>query len=295
MRFVIVTGLSGAGRSAALRCFEDMDYFCVDNLPPKLISDFVQLCSEQYSNINDVALVVDARVGNMFHDIFDALDWLKQQKHETEMLFLEADKATLVGRFDLTRRRHPLYQEGMMLEDAIDIEIEMMTPLRSSADRIIDTTNLSVRQLRSALSKIYSGKRKISKAFVTIISFGYKYGVPLDADFIYDMRFLPNPYYVESMRKHTGQDEDVINYVMGNEDAERFLDSVVDQLTATLPLFEKEGKTNIVVGVGCTGGQHRSVVFADALYNKLTDAGQPVEIVHRDILKDRSAEYLLRG
>ena len=193
MRIIIVTGLSGAGRSAALRCFEDMDFFCVDNLPPKLIPGFVDLCVREHTDIDDVALVVDSRVGNMFNDIYAALNWMKIQGHETELLYLDAERKSLVSRFDFTRRTHPLHFEGMTLEEAIDQEIALLEPMHDMADRIIDTTNLSVRQLRSALAKIYEGKRKITTPFVTIITFGFKYGVPLDVDIMHDMRFLPNP------------------------------------------------------------------------------------------------------
>ena len=290
MRILVVTGLSGAGRSAALRCFEDMDFFCVDNLPPKLIPMFAELCAGQYEGISDVALVVDVRSGDMFHDIYESLTWLKEHGHDTELLYLEADLPTLVGRFDLTRRTHPLHHEGITLEAAIEQETHMLEPLRAMADRIIDTTNLSARQLRSAIAKIYSGKRQIDVPLMTIISFGFKYGVPLDADIIHDMRFLPNPYYIESMRHCTGEDENVANYVMQSTEACTYLDMVVRQIEYVLPLFAHEGKTDIVVGIGCTGGMHRSVAFANALYQKLNSDGHPVEIVHRDIMRDQAAE-----
>jgi len=290
MRIIIVTGLSGAGRSAALRCFEDMDFFCVDNLPPKLIPSFTELCVKEHSDIDDVALVVDSRVGDMFHDIYKAIGWLKSEGHETDLLYLDAERKALVGRFDLTRRSHPLHHEGMTLEEAIDQEIEMLEPLHNMADRVIDTTNLSVRQLRSAIAKIYQGKRKITAPFVTIITFGFKYGIPLDVDIVHDMRFLPNPYYIPSMRHHTGEDEDVASYVMQNPDAQRYLDLTVQQIQHALPLFAREGKTDITIGIGCTGGMHRSVAFANALYAKLDADGQPTEIVHRDIMRDRAHE-----
>ena len=290
MRIIVVTGLSGAGRSAALRCFEDMDFFCVDNLPPKLIPMFAELCAGQNEGITDVALVMDVRGGDMFHDIYESLHWLKEHGHETELLYLEADRAAIVGRFDLTRRTHPLHHEGMTLEAAIEQETQMLAPLRKMADRIIDTTNLSARQLRSAIAKLYSGKRQITLPLVTIISFGFKYGVPLDADIIHDMRFLPNPYYIDSMRRCTGEDDAVAAYVMQSAQAQTYLDMVVSQTEFVLPLFAQEGKTDIVIGVGCTGGMHRSVAVANALYRRLSDDGQPVEIVHRDIMRDRAAE-----
>ncbi|MGI6004727.1 MAG: RNase adapter RapZ [Christensenellales bacterium] len=287
MKFIIVTGLSGAGKSAALNSFEDMGFFCVDNLPPELIPTFVDLCVQQEGRYEKVAIGVDIRVGGeSFGNIYSVLDKLRERGIEFDLLYMDADIGTIVRRYDLTRRNHPLSGQ-MMLEEAIEKEERMLKPLKQMSDRVIDTTKLSARQLKSALRKIYMGDVKIIWPLVSIISFGYKYGVPLDADLIFDMRFLPNPYYIERLKRLTGLDEPVREYVLGFNESKYFLEKVTELLRTLLPFYLKEGRDNVMVAVGCTGGMHRSVAMAQALGDALAASGQVVELSHRDILMDR--------
>lgn len=281
IRFVIVTGLSGAGKSEVSKCFEDLGYFCVDNLPPALIGKFAELCMQSDGRINRVALVVDIRGGGFFDDIAGALGELEEKGFAYEILFLEAQDQALVRRFKETRRRHPLSVSGSVLE-GIRSERERLQELRGKATRIVDTTDLSVRDLRRQLTSAYGLSPGGDRFQVSIVSFGYKHGLPLDADLVFDVRFLPNPHYVESLHDLDGNERAVVDYVMKWPTAARFLNRLCDLMDFLLPQYRKEGRSGVLTAVGCTGGQHRSVVIANRLGEYLRERGYLVSIDHRD-------------
>jgi RNase adapter protein RapZ len=282
IRFVIITGLSGAGKSETIKCFEDLGYFCVDNLPPVLIPKFAELCAQSDGRINRIALVVDIRGGSFFDDIFEALESLEQNGFTYETLYLEAREEVLVRRFKESRRRHPLSVSGSILE-GIKAEGERLQEIRGKATMIIDTSELNVRGLHEVVNKNYSQLPQQEKMLVTVVSFGFKNGIPLDADLIFDVRFLPNPHYVESLQALTGNYTEVANYVLKWPVAARFLSKLYDFFDFLCPQYVKEGKTNLIIGIGCTGGQHRSVTIANKLGDFLRTKGYLVVVDHRDI------------
>lgn len=283
-RFLIITGLSGAGKTNAARVLEDLGYFCVDNLPPALLSRFANLCLEAKDKMNRVALVMDVRGGGFFNDFFKALEEMKKLGHPYEILFLESSTEVLVKRFKETRRRHPLSTQGRLLEDIL-LERRLLQELRGVANKIIDTSQLSTGQLKAQINDLYGPENEKIRLSLTVMSFGYKYGLPLDADMIVDVRFIPNPFYIESMRCHTGCDQDVRDYVLSSPIANGFLKRQNELLMYLLPYYIEEGKTHLVVAVGCTGGQHRSVVIAEELATLLTNSEYVVSIRHRDICR----------
>ncbi len=282
IRFVIITGLSGAGKSETVRCFEDLGYFCVDNLPPVLIPKFAELCAQSDGRINKIALVVDIRGGSFFDDIFEALENLEQNGFTYETLYLEAREEVLIRRFKESRRRHPLSSTGSILE-GIRAEQERLQEIRGKATMIIDTSDLNARGLREIINQNYSQLPQQEKMLVTVVSFGFKNGLPLDADLIFDVRFLPNPHYVDSLRELTGNHAEVANYVLKWPLAVRFLSKLYDFIDFLGPQYVKEGKTNLIIGIGCTGGQHRSVTIANKLGDFLRTKGYRVIVDHRDI------------
>ena len=289
MRFVIVTGVSGAGKSTALKMLEDARYFCVDNLPIPLLEKFASLMPEiQGQEVRNVALGIDARSGRSLDELEAVLDRMKKAGYDFEILFLDAQDYVLVKRYKETRRSHPLAMNGRV-DDGIRLEREKMNFLKRRADYIIDTTHLLTRELREEIEKIFVKNQEFHNMVVSVLSFGFKYGIPADADLVFDVRFLPNPYYIDELRPLTGMDDSVFNYVMESEAAGEFADRLEDMVNFLIPNYKKEGKTSLVIAIGCTGGKHRSVTFARELYGRLSRRGGAYgfRLEHRDIGKDR--------
>ena len=289
MRFVIVTGVSGAGKSTALKMLEDARYFCVDNLPIPLLEKFASLMPEiQGQEVQNVALGIDARSGRSLDELEAVLDGMKKAGYDFEILFLDAQDYVLVKRYKETRRSHPLAMNGRV-DDGIRLEREKMNFLKRRADYIIDTTHLLTRELREEIEKIFVKNQEFYNMVVSVLSFGFKYGIPADADLVFDVRFLPNPYYIDELRPLTGMDDSVFNYVMESEAAGEFADRLEDMVNFLIPNYKKEGKTSLVIAIGCTGGKHRSVTFARELYGRLSRRGGAYgfRLEHRDIGKDR--------
>jgi UPF0042 nucleotide-binding protein len=282
LRFVIITGLSGAGRSYAIKCLEDLGYFCVDNLPTTLIPTFAELCAHSHRDIRLIALGVDIREGEYLAHLLETLAELRAQGHKPEVLFLEAADETLVRRYQETRRRHPLAGEGSVLE-GIRAERRTLSNLRESADRIIDTTGLSVHQLKERLIEGYGTQRTRDALTVSLMSFGFKHGAPYDADLVFDVRFLPNPHFVDSLKRLDGRDAAVETFVMSFEESRTLLAKIEDLLHFLLPLYQREGKAYLTVALGCTGGRHRSVTLVELLRRSLESTGLSPVVRHRDL------------
>lgn len=285
MEFLIVTGLSGAGKSRAIDALEDIGFYCVDNIPPKLISTFYELCQQAKDNLTRVAVVTDIRGGNMFDSLFEALDALKSEDREYRILFLDASDLVLINRFKETRRKHPLAENYLgSLEQAVHLERDILKPVRERADYIIDTSCLSPAQLKERISSLFLGNAS-EALMIHCVSFGFKYGLPSEADLVFDVRCLPNPYYVEELKGLTGLDEPVRDYVMKWEQTQGFITRMVDMIDYMIPLYCNEGKSQLVIAIGCTGGHHRSVALAQLLYNHLLENGKRTSVNHRDIHK----------
>jgi UPF0042 nucleotide-binding protein len=282
LRFVIITGMSGAGRSYAIKCLEDLGYFCVDNLPTTLIPTFAELCTHSNRDIRLIALGVDIREGEYLAHLLETLAELRAQGHKPEVLFLEAADETLVRRYQETRRRHPLAGEGSVLE-GIRAERRTLSNLRESADRIIDTTGLSVHQLKERLVEGYGTQRRRDALTVSLMSFGFKHGAPYDADLVFDVRFLPNPHFVDSLKRLDGRDTAVEKFVMSFEESRTLLTKIEDLLQFLLPLYQREGKAYLTVALGCTGGRHRSVTLVELLRRSLEGVGLSPVVRHRDL------------
>jgi UPF0042 nucleotide-binding protein len=282
IRFVIITGLSGAGKSEAMKSFEDLGFFCVDNLPPVLIPKFAELCAQSEGRINKIALVVDVRGGDFFNSISSSLEILEENGLTYEVIFLEADEEVLVRRFKESRRRHPLSGEGGIL-DGIRAEKSKLEEIRGKANLIVDTSNLTARQLREAIVEKYSQVVEQQRMIFTIVSFGFRNGIPLDADLIFDVRFLPNPHYVDSLQGLTGNSKEVADYVLKWPVTSRFLRKFYGLMEFLAPQYINEGKTQLIIGIGCTGGRHRSVTIANQLGEFLRAKGYKAVVEHRDI------------
>ena len=285
MRFVIVTGMSGAGKSTALKNLEDFGYFCVDNLPVELIPRFAEIAYDAGTDVNNVAIGVDIRSGDIIERLAGYLDDLKTQGYPYEILFLDASDDVIVKRYKETRRSHPLARSGRV-ESGIRKERQKIGFLRERASYIIDTSNLLTRECRSELEKIFVENQDYNNFIITIVSFGFKYGIPMDADLVFDVRFLPNPYYVPELKALTGNEKPVQDFVMKAPEAGEFLSKLVDLMKFLIPNYIKEGKNQLVIGIGCTGGKHRSVTMANGLYRSLSAEYNSVRIEHRDIEKD---------
>jgi len=284
MEFVIISGLSGAGKSKAASFMEDMDFFCVDNLPAPLIPKFAELGMAGSGEYDRVVLVTDVRGGTNFDALFRALDDLKAMKCAYRILFMDASDEVIIKRYKETRRSHPLGEECDSLEEAIELERKMLAPLRERAEYIIDTSNLSTAKLKGELRRLFArGGSTEGRMEVRVSSFGFKHGVPMEADLVFDVRFLPNPYYVADLRPLTGLDDRVRDYVFSSPQTGEFMDRLEEFVGWLLPRYEEEGKTALVIAVGCTGGHHRSVAVAHALAERLRKNGGPVAESHRDM------------
>ena len=284
IRFVIITGLSGAGKSQAMHSFEDLGYFCIDNLPPMLIPKFAELVAQSGGKINRVALVSDIRGGEFFTSLLEALQMLEDIGFDYEIVFLEADEDVLIRRFKETRRRHPLASLGSILE-GIKEETSRLATIRSKADKIIDTTTLSPQQLKEEIGALYAPDSEQENILITLVAFGFKYGVPLDSDLVFDVRFLPNPHYVEHLRPLTGNNEEVKDYVWKWTITHKFFQKLTDMIQFLVPCYIKEGKPHLVIAIGCTGGKHRSVSIVNELGKILSGKNYRVIKEYRDIDK----------
>ena len=286
MRFIIVTGVSGAGKTEATRSLEDMGYFCVDNLPPKLIPKFAEACVQSQGKISKVALVIDIRGGIFFDDLFESLNYLKNQDFKYEILFLDASDEILVKRFKETRRSHPL-APGSRIITGINEERNRLREVKDRADIIIDTSKYAIKDLREEMTKNYGDVEQPQKQLsVTILSFGFKYGIPVDSDLVFDVRFIPNPFYIAELKPYSGNEEPVRKYVLEQEETKGFIKRVDDLLEFLIPNYKKEGKRQLIISIGCTGGRHRSVAIANELYEKLLSKDYNISIEHRDIKED---------
>lgn len=285
MEFVIVTGLSGAGKSQAMHALEDIGFYCVDNIPPKLISTFYELCQQAKESLSRVAVVTDIRGGGMFDSLFEALDKLKVENRDYRILFLDAKDEVLINRYKETRRRHPLAESNLgSIEQAVRLEREVLRQVRERADYIIDTSLLSPAQLKERISGLFLGKSSAA-LMIHCVSFGFKYGIPAESDLVFDVRCLPNPFYIKELKNLTGLDEPVRDYVMSSEQTQGFVKRFIDMIDYMIPLYCNEGKSQLVISVGCTGGHHRSVALAQLLYNHLLEQGMRTSVNHRDIQK----------
>ena len=287
MRFVIVTGMSGAGKRSALKMLEDVGYFCMDNLPILLVPKLAELLVVPNAEVNKAALGMDIRSSYGSEDLMQALDKLDEMGLAYEMLYMDASDEVLIKRYKESRRNHPLAGEGRV-DQGIVKERRVLAPLKRRADYILDTSRLLIRELKREMNHIFVENKEYKNLYVTVLSFGFKYGIPSDADLVFDVRFLPNPYYMEELRPLSGNDKPVQDYVMENDKAGKFLRMLTDMVRFLIPNYITEGKTQLVIGIGCTGGKHRSVTLANALYDALAEAESDygIKIEHRDIEKD---------
>ena len=283
MRFVVVTGMSGSGKRTAMKMLEDVGFYCVDNLPVPLIEKFVELVVTPNSEINKVALGLDVRADQPFGDAQLILDKLKENGYLFEILFMEASDSVLLKRYKETRRMHPLSPDGRV-EEGVHKERDILQGIKKKADYVIDTSNLLTRELREEIDHIFVNNEEYNSLIVTVLSFGFKNGIPADADLVFDVRFLPNPFYIDELKYKTGEDQEVQDYVMSFPEASVFLNMLSDMLEFLIPNYVKEGKHQLVIGIGCTGGKHRSVTLANKLYEKMKDHGNyGIKIYHKDI------------
>jgi len=283
MDIVIVTGLSGAGKSRVAAVLEDLGFYCVDNMPVSMMPKFAELCVASGGRYERVALVTDVRALMNVNDLYDALEEMRALGCSCMILFVEAEVDTIVKRYKETRRRHPLGDTGRGLEDVVKQEIDTLAPLRIRADEVIDTTGLTLGSLQNRLSERFMKGPKQKAISINIKSFGYKYGLPIDSDLVFDVRFMPNPFYVEGLQNKTGLDSDVRDFVFGYEQSNEFFKRLCDLMDFLLPHYIEEGKRYLVVCIGCTGGKHRSVAIAHALSARMTNSGYLVNCTHRDI------------
>ena len=283
MRIVIITGMSGSGKRTGMKMLEDIGFYCIDNLPAGLVSQFVELLAQPGNEYNKVALGIDIRTAGSMKNFAQVIKNLKQSGHDTEVLFLEASDKTLIKRYKETRRLHPLAGDGS-IEEGIKKERVELAPIRKQATYIIDTSNLLTREFKAELDRIFRKNEQYSNLNVTIESFGFKYGIPADADLVFDVRFLPNPFYIDELKTKTGLDKEVRDYVCQFTETGEFLDKLEDMLDFLMPNYVKEGKYNLVIAIGCTGGKHRSVTLAEGLYARMStrkDFG--FKMIHRDV------------
>jgi Predicted P-loop-containing kinase len=286
VKLVIITGLSGAGKTAALRYFEDAGYYCIDNLPASLLTNLIEFFQERDRQITKIAVAIDLRSGFLFDEIYKTLDDLKKKNINYKILYLEASKSEIIKRFTLTRRKHPLVDDGDIIS-GIEKEIEKLYPLRDLSDSIIDTTSRTPKELKLEIAERLMDRDEKSRLFqITVMSFGYKYGIHQEnLDIVMDVRFLPNPYYIKELKELDGINDKVINFVMSHEETRKFLRMFEKMLDFLIPNYIEEGKSYLGIGIGCTGGRHRSVVISEKLYDFLKLKGYSVKLLHRDIDK----------
>ncbi|MDE6661946.1 MAG: RNase adapter RapZ [Lachnospiraceae bacterium] len=283
MRFVVVTGMSGGGKSTVLKMLEDAGFYCVDNLPVPLIEKFMELIMTPGTEITKVALGLDVRADQPFEDVRKTLGKLRDDGYTFEILFMDASDNVLIKRYKETRRMHPLSPEGR-IEDGVGKERKILEGIKKKSDYVIDTSNLLTRELREELGRIFVGNEGYNSLMITILSFGFKNGIPADADLVFDVRFLPNPFYIDELKHKTGNDKEVQDYVLSFMEASDFMEKLVDMLNFLIPNYIKEGKYQLVVGIGCTGGKHRSVTLANELYARMKNRGSyGIKLYHRDI------------
>jgi len=282
LKIIIITGLSGSGKSNAISAFEDAGFYCVDNMPVALLPKFLELPIESNSEITGLAFVMDLREKSFLYRYSLVFDSLKKKGYQFKILFLEADEETLLKRYSQTRRHHPLSQDKSLLE-GIRIEQEQLKELKIIADKIIDTSRYTVHDLKSVINNIAQQSKNFAPMSINILSFGFKYGMPHDASLIMDVRFLSNPYFVPELKDFNGKSQEVKNYVLNNDKAHRFLKKYLDLLDYLIPLYEKEGKAYLTIAVGCTGGRHRSVTIAEALFEHIKKPERQIIVTHRDI------------
>jgi UPF0042 nucleotide-binding protein len=285
MEFLIVSGLSGAGKSRVADVLEDMSYYCVDNMPVALIQKFAQLCLAANNRYDRVALVTDIRERSSFDELFEQLRLLLEMGCPYHIIFVEADVPVIVRRYKESRRRHPLAEPGVSIEKAIENEIALLAPVREKANSVINTSSTTLGMLQSRLYQLFAGGEQGRALAVNVISFGFKFGVPIESDLVFDVRFLPNPYYVPELRDKTGMDAAVYDYVLGGEETARFMEKFQDLIAYLLPLYAQEGKTSLVISIGCTGGHHRSVAISRALCAQIVALGYNALNINRDIGK----------
>lgn len=286
MKFVILTGMSGAGKSTAIKMMEDIGFYCVDNLPIALLEKFAELFDQQNTELQKVAVGIDIRNGQALEELRDTLNRMRSTGVHCEILFLDAEDSVLVKRYKETRRNHPL-AGGERVDKGIEEERKRLAFLKERADYIIDTSRLLTRELKAELDKIFVQNQDYKNLFITVLSFGFKYGIPADSDLVFDVRFLPNPYYVEGLRAKTGNDKEIQDYVFQFGEAHEFVEKIEDLLNFLIPNYITEGKNQLVISIGCTGGKHRSVALANELYRRLSGSREyGLKIEHRDIGKD---------
>lgn len=283
MRFVVVTGMSGGGKSTALKMLEDAGFYCVDNLPVSLIEKFAELITMPNSEISKVVLGLDVRADQSFEETTKTLDQLRKNGYKFEILFMDASDSVLIKRYKETRRVHPLAAGGRV-EEGVRKERKVLDKIKRSADYVIDTSRLLTRELKEEIDRIFVQNEEYNSLMVTVMSFGFKHGIPADADLVFDVRFLPNPFYIDELKTKTGNDKEVQDYVMGFQEAEDFMKKLVDMIQFLIPNYVKEGKYQLVVAIGCTGGKHRSVTLANELYKRMKDKGKyGMKLYHRDV------------
>ncbi len=290
VRLVIITGMSGAGKTQVVRALEDLGYFCVDNLPPMLIPKFAELCSQSAGRVNKIGLVVDIRGREFFDTLMQTLEELETSGRRYEMLFLEASDETLIRRYKETRRRHPMAPHGRISE-GIARERERVDQVRGRATQIIDTSELATADLRGKITELFDSEHEYQRMNITVVSFGFKYGIPLDADMVLDVRFLPNPFYVESLRRKSGMVTEVGEYIWKWPITQQFMGKVTEFVEFLVPNYVKEGKSQLIVAIGCTGGLHRSVFVASKIHESLKNKGYKVNLDHRDVKKNAGVEH----
>ena len=288
MELLIVTGMSGSGKSSVMDVMEDIGYYCIDNIPPKLITQFVDLCRQSENGIQKIAVAVDIRSGDMFAEIFHSWQLLKSNKDvQVKVLFIEASDEVLIKRYKETRRKHPLDEKfGGNMHDAIKYEWNQLSQLREIADFYVETSNLSATELKEQIKSIFL-ERKSDSLTIKIMSFGYKYGVSTESDLVFDVRCLPNPFYIPELKNHTGLKNCVRDYVMSFEESQTLFDKLCDLVDFLIPMYVQEGKSQLVIAFGCTGGKHRSITFAELMTNHLVKMNYKVQKYHRDITKDK--------
>jgi len=285
MQFLVVTGMSGAGKSTVLKFLEDAGFFCVDNLPPLLISKFAEVTSHTSSEIKQVALGIDARGGDLFKDLFSELNALSANGFHYSILFLDASDETLVKRYKETRHNHPLAMNDRVI-NGIEKERELLTEVKARSNYIVDTSNILPRQLKETLNDIIIQNKEFNSLMITIVSFGFKYGIPDDSDLVFDVRFIPNPFYIQELKELSGKDAQVRDYVMKQETTKIFMQKWIDIIIFLIPHYVEEGKNQLVISVGCTGGRHRSVTLSEVLYSEMINHGLTAVVSHRDIDRD---------